>query len=91
MKRLLRGKGNIYLLGLLLSIFLFYSSYAGVEAGEYQAIGLLAKATPSSKKMGRSLIGKMAPDFILDSITGEKYQLSSTRGKVVLIDFWHTY
>ena len=86
MKKLLREKAGISLLGLFLAIFLFYSTHAGVEAKEYNAPG-----NPADKKIGSQLIGKKAPDFILDSITGEKYQLSRTRGKVVLIDFWHTY
>lgn len=51
----------------------------------------LPKTTPFPKRIGSKLIGKIAPDFILDSITGEKYKLLSTRGKVILLDFWHTY
>lgn len=81
MKRLWREKANIFILVLPLTIFLFFSIYAGIEA----------KAAPSSKKIGRELIGKTAPDFVLDSITGKSFKLSSTRGKVVLIDFWHVY
>ncbi len=91
MKNLLTKKTSVYSLGLLLAIFLSSSNYGGVVAEEDEATGNLTKTARSSKRIGRELIGKVAPDFTLESINGEKYQLSSVRGKVVLIDFWHTY
>lgn len=91
MKKLLRKKLNANILELFLSIFVLSSNYVGVEAKEYQVTGNLTKAAYSSEGIGHQLIGKTAPDFILDSISGGKYQLSNTRGKVVLIEFWHTY
>lgn len=91
MKRLLKEKTIIFFGGLFLSIFLFSSNYVGVEGKKYKPTGILTKVARSPKKVGRKLIGKMAPDFVLDTLTGEKYRLSQTRGKVVLIDFWHTY
>jgi peroxiredoxin len=33
----------------------------------------------------------MAPDFSLPDLTGQKLDLSSYRGKVVLLDFWATW
>jgi cytochrome c biogenesis protein CcmG/thiol:disulfide interchange protein DsbE len=33
----------------------------------------------------------MAPDFSLPELTGQKLELSSYRGKVVLLDFWATW
>ena len=38
-------------------------------------------------------IGKesLAPDFSLPDLTGQKLDLSSYRGKVVLLDFWATW
>ncbi len=33
----------------------------------------------------------MAPDFSLPNLTGQKLDLSSYRGKVVLLDFWATW
>ncbi len=33
----------------------------------------------------------IAPDFSLPDLTGQKLQLSSYRGKVVLLDFWATW
>lgn len=39
-------------------------------------------------RTGRVGIGTIAPDFTLTSPDGEEIALSSTRGKVVLLDFW---
>lgn len=36
-------------------------------------------------------IGDKAPEIIQNSITGEKFHLSSLRGKMVLIDFWASW
>jgi cytochrome c biogenesis protein CcmG/thiol:disulfide interchange protein DsbE len=33
----------------------------------------------------------LAPDFSLPDLTGHKFDLSSNRGKVVLLDFWATW
>jgi peroxiredoxin len=37
------------------------------------------------------LVGKMAPDFQLKDLDGHTVQLSSLRGKIVVIDFWATW
>jgi len=37
---------------------------------------------------GKDILGKKAPDFTLPSVTGEKFRLSSLKGKVVVLDFW---
>jgi peroxiredoxin len=37
------------------------------------------------------LVGKMAPDFQLKDLGGHAVQLSSLRGKIVVIDFWATW
>ncbi len=36
-------------------------------------------------------VGNLAPDFDLKNIAGGTLQLSSLRGKVVIIDFWDTW
>ncbi len=38
-----------------------------------------------------ALVGKLAPDFELDTLDGEKFRLSDHRGKVVVLDFWATW
>jgi len=38
-----------------------------------------------------SLIGQPAPDFSLTDLGGRTVQLSSLKGKVVLLDFWATW
>jgi peroxiredoxin len=37
------------------------------------------------------LLGKEAPDFTLSTVSGDKFQLRSLRGKVVVLDFWATW
>jgi len=36
----------------------------------------------------KDILGKRAPDFTLPSVTGEKFRLSSLKGKIVVLDFW---
>ena len=37
------------------------------------------------------LIGKPAPDFVADTLSGETVRLQDYRGKVVLLDFWASW
>jgi peroxiredoxin len=37
------------------------------------------------------LVGKPAPDFTLALVGGEKFRLSASKGKVVVLDFWATW
>ncbi len=37
------------------------------------------------------LVGKPAPDFDLGLIGGERFRLSASKGKVVVLDFWATW
>ena len=47
------------------------------------------EGTPASGPVSRSY--QLAPDFTLDRVDGGTLQLSSLRGKVVLLDFWATW
>ena len=40
---------------------------------------------------GRDMTGETVPDFLLKDVGGKPFRLSSTRGKVVLLDFWATW
>lgn len=54
----------------------------------------IAFLTPSMASGAQTtpLEGKPAPGFALPSLVDEKMiKLSDYRGKVVLLDFWHTY
>ena len=44
-----------------------------------------------SIKVKRMEIGKPAPDFVLQDASGKTWQLSSLKGKVVLVNFWATW
>jgi cytochrome c biogenesis protein CcmG/thiol:disulfide interchange protein DsbE len=68
-------KFSVLLAGMLL--FLFF--VAGCEK-----IGGL-------NKVKRMEIGKPAPDFVLQDVSGNTWQLSSLKGKVVFVNFWATW
>lgn len=37
------------------------------------------------------LVGKPAPDFELDLLTGEKFHLAEQKGKIIILDFWASW
>ncbi len=37
------------------------------------------------------LVGKPAPEFELDLLTGEKFRLANEKGKIVVLDFWASW
>lgn len=39
----------------------------------------------------RTEIGQVAPDFTLQTVDGETFDLAAQRGKVVLVNFWATW
>jgi thiol-disulfide isomerase/thioredoxin len=49
-----------------------------------------AQAGVESKAQAR-LIGKAAPGFVREDLSGKKISLSGYRGKVVLLNFWATW
>lgn len=56
-------------------------------------LGVLAFASmmtvaSAQKEPAEDILGKRAPDFTLPSVTGEKFRLSSLKGKIVVLDFW---
>jgi len=59
--------------------FLDPSVHASIYVGELKKIADKKRATD---------VGSMAPDFTLPTPDGGTFTLSTTRGKIVLIDFW---
>ena len=49
------------------------------------AIGSPVSSSPSPRE------GFYAPDFMLETLTGDKVQLSGLRGKIVVVNFWTTW
>ena len=45
----------------------------------------------SKKQDAPAVKGKLAPDFTLNDLSGKPVQLSSLKGKVVLLNFWATW
>ncbi|MFM1873596.1 MAG: hypothetical protein RL398_3018 [Planctomycetota bacterium] len=48
-------------------------------------------AEPLRKNLFESLLGQACPDFAATDLDGRPVQLSSLRGKVVMLDFWATW
>jgi len=62
----------------LLIALLAYTLWSGLsEKGDVQ--------TPSQ------LVGRTAPEFVLESFSGEKVRLSDFRGKTLLVNFWASW
>lgn len=53
-------------------------------------LGLFSCGCLSSESYTSPEEGKMAPDFELETLSGEKAALSDFRGKPVLLVFWAT-
>ena len=65
---------------------------------KYYALGDTGKASYYGKIVGnyvekqeRVAVGAIAPDFTLESPTGEKISLHGIKGKVKLVDFWASW
>jgi len=55
-------------------------------------IGLFASGFNNDpKKVPSVLLGKLAPDFKLTTLTGSEIRLSNLRGKPVLLNFWASW
>lgn len=63
-----------------------------------EKVGETVKKHPAAKsfvermeKMKLLMVGQTAPDFTINSIDGEKVELTQFRGKYVLLDFWASW
>ena len=98
-------KRNTLVLTAVLAILAIFA-WAGWANWEYRkqaaekrlaeaAQGQLIPATPGGSggpgAYASPLVGKPAPDFALEDLSGNKVSLSSYKGKAVLINFWATW
>ena len=81
MKSRLVGFGLIGLgIGVFLSAVLLWTSWQGLFQGQ-----------STSGEADVPLTGAQAPEFSLQTLTGEKVQLTQFRGKPVMLNFWATW
>jgi thiol-disulfide isomerase/thioredoxin len=50
-----------------------------------------SRSTSSADAVKGNAVGKMAPDFSLQTLDGKSVKLSDFRGKAVLLNFWATW
>lgn len=84
-------KPILVLVVVILACAAFAMSGCGSESGQADA----AAGNTSAEAQGSIPVGankgNMAPDFTLEKINGGELQLSSLRGKAVIVDFWDTW
>jgi len=61
------------------------------EPGNRQRVDMLASLEPKQAPAQGGLVGKAAPAFVLESITGDIVDLEDLQGQVVVLDFWATW
>lgn len=76
--------------GGLIATALYFQSRTSAAAAFSTPAGANALLTPIAAAGGPS-VGAPAPDFTLNDLEGKSIQLSSMRGKPVLINFWATW
>jgi len=54
-------------------------------------LGILFFLRPKHPSQDSATLGNFAPNFTLSQLTGTPLELSSYRGKVILLDFWATW
>jgi thiol-disulfide isomerase/thioredoxin len=73
------------------SLSLLYSNYEPVKTLHEQVKQLLEGVDTIETKTALAGEGAVAPEIILPSPQGDTIKLSSTRGSVVLLDFWASW
>lgn len=68
-----------------------YPDYEPVTALHEQVRQLVDQVNSQMSGASASVIGTVAPDIVLPSPQGDTIKLSSTRGSVVLLDFWASW
>lgn len=62
-----------------------------LSIGAYQWFGSNNDNGDSPNELDSAAVGKMAPDFTLQTFAGEEITLSEQRGKVVIVNFWGSW
>jgi peroxiredoxin len=73
------------------SMFSLYPEYEPVTSLHEQVKELVAKVKGETSAGPASASGAMAPEISLPTPEGDTIKLSSTRGSVVLLDFWASW
>lgn len=68
-----------------------YSDYEPVKNLHEQILKLIEGADPAKGENSPAVSGAEAPEIIMPSPEGDTIRLSSTRGSVVLLDFWASW
>jgi thiol-disulfide isomerase/thioredoxin len=95
-------KRNTIVLGITLLILAAFAwaGWANWEYRKQQAAKALASAAHAELAAGETadamytsspLLGKPAPDFMLEDLNGNKVSLADYKGKALLINFWATW
>ncbi|WP_164668887.1 redoxin domain-containing protein [Virgibacillus doumboii] len=61
------------------------TSTSNTDSGNAQGAGIVAPGQSSIE------VGKMAPDFKVETLSGDTFQLSDLRGKKVILNFWASW
>jgi peroxiredoxin len=69
-----------------------FISYSALYEDDYNGLPKDARFEEIIQKIKTKIgVGKPAKDFTLELLNGEKFTLSTQKGKVVLVDFWATW
>jgi len=85
------AKDMKYFLKVDSSMFSLYPNYEPVVSLHEQVKEIAAKVNGDSIATPASATGAVAPDISLPSPEGDTIKLSSTRGSIVLLDFWASW
>jgi thiol-disulfide isomerase/thioredoxin len=85
------SKDMKYFLKVDSSMFSLYPNYEPVVSLHEQVKELASKVTNDSTALPASASGVIAPEISLPNPEGDTIKLSSTRGSVVLLDFWASW
>jgi thiol-disulfide isomerase/thioredoxin len=79
-------KGILYYSLVILVLFACSGKKSPEKQGDLSATNLIANEVPTGIE-----VGQRAPELNLKSPEGKEIQLSSLRGKMVLVDFWASW